>query len=209
MGWADFKTDLLAEWARLSGPGLYVFAGLGAAACAIWLLMNSRYGSMIASLRERAKKAEDRWRGFEAALPGMTPSQAADRIRRLEGYVAQLPPRRLDEKQKNLIAAVGCPPAEAPYLTVVHEAASAEANRFALDLVEAFSATAGWNVVDEPYPAGVRVPTVGVAVALTHPAKPTATEHLVLMALQDAKVTHEIVPRSEHGGDAQIIVSSR
>ncbi len=209
MGWADLKTDLLAGWARLSGPGFYVFVGLTAAALAIWLLVHSRYGAIIASLQTRLKRAEERWSVFESTLPGMSPADAAARIRRLESYVAQLPPRRLDDKQKQMIAAAGCPPAEAPYLAIVHEAASAEADRFARDLVEAFSAAPGWNVVDEPHPMGARSLAAGLAVGLADPDNPTPTEQLVLMALRDAKVTFDVVARAAHGADAQVIVSTR
>ncbi len=209
MGWADLKTDVLAEWARLSGPGLYVFAGLGAAACAIWLLMNSRYASVISSLQGRLKRAEERWGAFEALLPGLSPAEAAARIRQLESYVAQLPPRRLDETQKKMIAAAGCPPADAPYLAIVHESASAEADRYARDFVDAFSKAAGWNVVNEPIAAGSRIATSGLSVGLADPERPTPTEQLVLGALRDAKVSFEIIARAAQGADAQIIVSTR
>ena len=210
MGWADLKTDLLAEWARLSGPGFYLYAGLIAAALAdlaaraLALRRDHRLHGQT-----RLKRAEERWSVFESTLPGMSPADAAARIRRLESYVAQLPPRRLDDKQKKMIAAAGCPPAEAPYLAIVHEAASAEADRFARDLVEAFSAAPGWNVVDEPHPMGARALSAGLAVGLVDPDNPTPTEQLVLMALRDAKVTFDVVARAAEGADAQVIVSTR
>ena len=194
MGWADFKTDLLAEWARLSGPGLYVFAGLGAAACAIWLLMNSRYGSMIASLREpgeegRRSLARLRSRSSRHDDPvPRRPTAFGDWKATWRNCRRGAPRREAEEPDRRRRVSAGWRRRTSPLST-------RRPRR------KPTGSPSIWSRRSRPPPAGTwstspirpgcGCRTVGVAVALTDPAKPTATEHLlVLMALQDAKVTH-------------------
>ncbi len=163
VGWANVQTVLLGEWASIAGPRLYILAGLGAAAGAIWLVVHWRYDAVIVSLRARLKLAEERNRILDREFVGMTPAQTATRLRRLEALMASLPPRRLSSDQRRVIAEAGCPPAAASYLTVVHDKASAEAIRYARDFFEAFSAAPGWNVIDEFYSLASRAGCVRIA----------------------------------------------
>ncbi len=152
MDWTAVKTFLIAAWVSISGPRLYLVAGLGAAACAIWLLLSGLERGVIASLRARLSLAEQRYRDFEREFAGRTPAQVGARFRQLEGYLASLPPRRLSDEQKRAIAEAGYPPLAASHLSILHDSISAETGRYARDLIEAFSAAHGWNLVDESYP---------------------------------------------------------
>lgn len=209
VGWADIRTVLVGEWVSISGLRLNLVAGLVAAALAIWLVVNWRYGGIVSSLRARLKLAEERNGAFEREFPGKTPAQAAARLRRLEAYMALLPARRLTDEQKRAIAGAGSPPADATRVAIVHDSVSAEVGRYARDIVEAYSATPGWNVVDDFYPMTPQPLAVGVAVGLADLANPTQTETLVLLAMRDAGIGHDILPRTTHGADVEIIVSAR
>ena len=209
MRWADVQAFLLGEWASIAGPSLYFAAGLAAATCAIWLLMNWRYGNIISSVGTRLSTAETRLKVYENAFRGATVAEAALRLKRLETYVAALPPRRLTEEQKRTIASIGCPPPGAPYVTVVHEGSSSEVRRYAHDFIEAFASAAGWNVVDHPYPMMPHPPSLGVAIGLADSLRPTPSELLVLVALRDAGIAYDILPKGPLAADVEIIVSAR
>lgn len=209
MGWAAIKTVLLELWAGASGPGLTLGAGLCAGVVSVWLVMNWRYGEVVSLLRARLKHAEDQIGAFETAFAGLTPAQAGARLRRLEALLAATPPRRLDDEQKRAIAQAVGPPFDAPYLTIVYDDTSAEADRYAHDFMEAFAAAPGWNVLDERYPKLPNAPPLGVAVGLADPDHPRPTEQLVLAALRDAGVAYDVLPKTPCGGDAEIVVGAR
>jgi hypothetical protein len=208
MGWTDIRAVLLGDWAGVSAAGLYFAAGLALAACSTWLLTAWRYGDVVSTLRARLKLAEDKVRMVDDDFGGASHAAAA-RLKRLESYLAALPPRRLDETQRRAIAAAPCPPAHAPYLTVVHDATSPEVDRYARDFVEAFSAAPGWNVVDQPFPKMPHPPCLGIAVGVSDPGNPTPTEQLVIAALAEAGVAYDLLTKTPHGADAQIVVSAR
>ena len=208
MGWADIETILLGEWA-VFGRALYIIAGIAAAGGAIWMLVNWRYGGIIASLRTRLRRAEERYRGFDREFPGKTAAEVAARVHRLERHLASLPPRRLTDGQKQAIVNVGSPPPTASTVAIVHDSKSPEVGRYARDFVDAFKATPGWNVVSELYPMPVNITTVGVAVCLADLANPTGVELLVQQALRDAEIEHDTLPRTTPGVDVEIIVSGR
>ena len=209
MGWVDIETALYGEWASIAGPRLYVGLGLAAAVAAIWLLLNWRYSGVVNSLRTRLKSTEEQHRKFEREFPGKTPAEAAARLRQLEGYLASLSPRRLTDEQKRMIAQAGCPPGAASRVAIVHDSASKEVAAFARDFIDAFSATPGWNVIEEAYPMTRLTIGVGVAVGVGEKDDPSPTETLVMLALRDAGVGHDVVPRATPAADVEIIVSSR
>jgi hypothetical protein len=209
MGWVDIETALYGEWANIAGPRLDLGIGLAAAAAAIWLLLNWRYSGVVNSLRARLKLAEERYSRFEQEFPGKTPAQAAARLRQLEGYLASLSPRRLTAEQKRMIAGAGSPPPTASRVAIVHDSVSTEVAVYARDFVEAFSATPGWNVIEESYPMTPLPIGVGVAVGLGDHGNPSPTEALVMLALRDAGVGHDLLPRATPAADVEIMVSSR
>jgi hypothetical protein len=170
--------------------------------------MSWRYGVTISTLRERLKRAQKRITAFEKAFGGVSHEEAAARLKRLESYLAALPPRRLDEEQRKAIEAV-CPPPGATYVKVVYEATSAEADRYAHDIIEAFSAAPGWNVLNERHLRMPPAPANGIAVGVSDPKNPTPTEQLVLGALLDAGVTYDVLPKPPYGADAEIYVTAR
>jgi hypothetical protein len=202
-------TSILEAWARYSSPGLSFAAAVGAITCGVWLLLDWTNGAVVGSLRARLKRADDYKRSVEHILGGKTPDEAAARLGQLEAYLASLPPRSLNDDQKRAIQTAACPPPSAPYLTIVHETASAEADRYARDFVEAFSAAPGWNVVDEPYPMMPHHLSRGIAVGLSNPDDPTPTERLVLRALQDAGLGYDLMRKTSDGENAELIVSAR
>ena len=209
MDWTEVRAVLIAAWTSVSGRYEMLAAGLLLAVGSIWLLMHWRYGVLVATLRARLKRAEGEIRAFENAFGGETHAQAAARLKRLESYVVTLPPRRLGPEQWTMIVGTSAPPPAAPYLTVLFDAASDEARRFAQDFVEAFSAAPGWNVVGEAYPKMPHAPVLGVAVGLADPDRPTPTEQRVLGALEGAGVVFERLAKTPYGGDAEIIVAAR
>jgi hypothetical protein len=206
MWWADLQTDLLFEWTKNIGPLLYVVAGLAAGLCAIWLILSWTYGSVVSSLRTRLKRAEERDWAFQRVFPGKTPADVAARIRQLEDRLASLPPRRLTDEQLDAITKSGSPPPSSSRLAIVHDSVSGEVGRYAHDLVEAYSATPGWNVVEEAYPMPRHALAHGVGVGLADPVRPTPAEILVLEALRDAGIDYELVSKITHGADAEIVV---
>jgi hypothetical protein len=209
MGLAEFKAVLVDTWTEVSGGSLYFAAAVGVAICATWLLLSWRNADVISTLRTRLKRAEAEISGFRDEFGDASPKQVAARLKRLEAYVATLPPRRLNDDQKRVIAAAPCPPARAPYLTVLHDASSAEINRYARDFVEAFCAAAGWNVIDEPHPKIQHRPSLGIAVGVADRANPTPTERIVMTVLREADVAYDLQPRSSHGAGAEIVVGAR
>ena len=204
MNWAEIRAVIVGDWNSVTGASLYFVAGLGVAGCVSWLLQ----GGIISTLRTRLRRAEEQISAIEGEFAGAPHSQAA-RLKRLEAYIASLPPRRLDDAQRRAIAAAPCPPPEAPYLTVIHDATSPEVDRYARDFVEAFSAAPGWNVVDQPYPKMPHPPSLGIAIGIADPDRPTPTEQLVIAALGEAGVAYDLLPKSPHGADAEIVVSAR
>jgi hypothetical protein len=210
MPWSNIRTALLGAWASVTGPGETLALGFVALFCATWLAMNWRYGVIISTLRARLKLAEDEISAFEREFGGVSHSQAAARLKRLETNVAALPHRRLgDEQRRAIVEAAGPPPAAAPYLKVVDDAASAEVDRYARDFVEAFLAAPGWNVVHERHPRMPRAPAHGIAVGVSDPDHLTPTEQLVLGALHDAGVDCDVLPKMADGADVEIVVTAR
>jgi hypothetical protein len=209
MEWAHIEAVLLEAWPGGIGPALDLLVGFCVAASAIWLLLSWRYRDIVSTLRARLKAADDRVRAYEDGLGGLTPTEAALRLRRAEAYLASLPPRRLSEEQRRAIASGSCPPIDAPRLAVVYDPASGEIDRYAHDFVEAFAAAPGWNVVDERFPLLPRAPALGIGVGVADLGHPSPTEQLVIGALSDAGVAYDLVPRSLGAVDAEIVVSGR
>jgi hypothetical protein len=163
----------------------------------------------ISALRERLRRAERQIAAFEKSFGGVSHEEAAARLKRLESYLAALPPRRLDEEQRRAITEAVCPPPGAPYVKVVYEATSAEADQYAHDIIEAFTAAPGWNVLNERHLRMPPAPANGVAVGVSDPENLTPTEQLVLGALRDAGVAYDLLPKTPHGADAEIYVTAR
>jgi hypothetical protein len=209
MEWAHLEAVLLESWPGGIRPVLDLLVGFCIAASAVWLLLSWRYRDIVSTLRARLKAADAQVRAYEDGLGGLTPTEAASRLRRAEAYLASLPPRRLSEEQRRAIALASCPPVDAPRLAVIYDPASGEINRYAHDFVEAFAAAPGWNVVDERFPLLPRAPALGIGVGLADLGHPTPTEQLVIGALSDAGVAYDVVPRSLGTVDAEIVVSGR
>jgi hypothetical protein len=208
MQWSTVQSQLItASWAQLSAPALSVVLGVGLAFGAVWLLMSWRYSMIISTLRSRLKAAQEQVAASHDGVGRLPPAEVAARLERAERYFSALPPRRLSEEQRRAIAAADCPPPAAPRLIVIYDPVSAEVDRYAHDFVEAFAAAPGWNVVDERYPKLPASPFPGIGVGVVDPSRLTPTEQLVVGALSDAGVAHEVVPRRLYGADAELIVA--
>jgi hypothetical protein len=208
VNWDAVRTFFYTEWASIAGPSLYVVVGFIAAAVAIWLVAFWSRAAVIASLRSQLRHAEERNLAFSRAFQQRSIEELATRLHTLEGYVADLPPRRLDEDQKLKLATMGAAPVDATYLVVEYESNVAEPSRYARDLIEALSRAPGWNLIDQPHPRMEHLPTP-LSVGLADPKNPTAAERAVLAALRDAGLPHGLVKRPAAGMSAQIIICSR
>ena len=211
MGWVDIETALYGEWASIAGPRLYLGIGLAAAIGAIWLVLNWRYSGVVNSLRARLKSTEEQHRKFEREFPGKTPAQAA--APSCGCFSKAICPRcrraGLTDEQKRMIAGAGCPLATASRVAIVHDSVSKEVAAYARDFIDAFSAAPGWNVIEESYPMTRLSIGVGVAVGVVDKDDPSPTETLVMLALRDAGVRYDVVPRATPGADVEIMVCSR
>lgn len=213
MTWTDVQSFLIGEWAGLLDPrwrtAINFAASLAAAGIAIWLIQSARYAVLIRSLKARLAVSEARQQEFDRAFGDRAPAVVAGRLRQLERLAETLPPRRLGKEQRAEIAAMGRPADGSTYLAIVHDSASPEAVRYARDFRDALSQAIGWNVIDEAYPMTDAPVTGGLSVGLTDPALPSATELLVITALQRAQLEFGIAARSTHGADVEIIVRPR
>ena len=209
MSLSEIQTFVSHAWSGFPGSRLYFGLTLAIAAFLIWLFFSWRYSGIVSSLRKRLYIAEQHWMEFRRIFPDRTPAAVAERIHQLEAYVAALPARGLTEQQKSAIAAIGSPPLAASYLTVTHDVTCAEARRYAGQLVEAFTAASGWNVVNRPCPMDPHTHMGGLAVGVADPANPTPTEVLAMVALRDAGIAYELAHESAREGDVEIIVCAR
>lgn len=200
---------LIVLRAAIGQASIAFISGLFLAAAVGWIAATVRNSVMSGVLRTRAARAEARLAELERALAGRDPLQVVKRMRHLEAQLEVAAPRRLSDDQSRTIASGGAPPAGASRLAIVFDGASGEAARFAQDLKAAFGGAPGWNVISEPHVGMPVAPDFGLAVAVSDPERPTATEQLVTGLLADAGLRFSKCGRTDSGADAEVLVTAR
>lgn len=191
-----------------SPSGLYLLGLLVVVLALMWLLVQVAHGRTIVALENRLRLAEERNRAFTRIFRNQSPDEVAARLRALEARLEALPPRRLSDDQRKRLSSIDPPPPNATYLAIEYDSSHGETDRFAQDLIEAFMAAPGWNVVRRGN-ARLGRQTADVAVAVEVVGSATPTETLIIRALTRAGIPFGMIQRTMSGMHAEIVIAPR
>lgn len=191
-----------------SPGGLYLAAIVVVVLAAMWLIVQLAHGRTIAALEARLRAAEARNRTFARAFNNQSAEEVAARLRALEARLEALPPRRLSDDQRKRLSSIDPPPPSATYLAIEYDSSHTETDRFAQDLIEAFMAAPGWNVVRRGN-ARLGRQSADVSVAVETVGSATPTETLIIRALTRAGIPFGMIQRTMAGMHAEIVVAPR
>jgi hypothetical protein len=191
-----------------SPSGLYLLGIVVVVLGIMWLLLQLIHGRTIAALEARVRIAEERSRTFSRIFRNQSAEDVAARMRALEARLEALPPRRLSDDQRRRLSSVDPPPPNATYLAIEYDSSHSETDRFAQDVIEAFMAAPGWNVVRRGN-ARLGRQTADVAVAVEVVGSATPTETLIIRALTRAGIPFGMVQRTMAGMHAEIVIAPR
>ncbi|WP_155253491.1 hypothetical protein [Bradyrhizobium japonicum] len=199
-GWLG---NLFAGWPMIRA-NLPIFAAVVFGLfCAIWWLMDWRYGSIISNRDAEIALLKGQRDDYKDKLNGATPDQAKARVDALEARLAALEPkiaaiepRRLKAEQRAaLIARLSPPPNTQPRVAIASEPGG-DSPQFASDFVSAFRSAGPWAIEEGSILGIGDRPPSGIAVRISNPAEPPPEASIVIRALLAAGIKFDVTPYS-------------
>jgi hypothetical protein len=208
----QLTTHVAAQARAIADAPVVYFASLLALAGIMYLAMRWRYGGMISDLEERLKAREDGLAEFAEKLNTGSPDEAKARVDRLEARLSelthQLAPRRLTDRQRVIIRDVTIRPVRVNCsIEIEHDMSCSDCKSYAQDFCAIFSSIPGWRVNVLGFYNSQQMQTSGLGLQVIDPAKLTPTEFMVLNALQQAGIPHDVIGGRSQQNDVGLLVT--
>lgn len=216
----QFFEYLGSEWSVISGAPLTFVVSLALAGVLLWLLASWIYKNRIEDRESRISNKDGeiailqrRLEEYQSKLDGASPDEAKARLDALESRIDALAPRRLNEDQRNAMAAI-LDPFRGNSVHVLTDMAAPDGRQMAQGLQAAFAA-AGWNTEMPQVMGPGNPPHSGVGLIVADPNNMTPAQSAIRSALAAANLPFDVQQgwqRSMPGQPeiaAEILVTSR
>jgi hypothetical protein len=208
----QFLTHVAAETRAIASVPIAFVGSLLIIAGIVYVATRWRYGLVISDLRERLKLSDDRLSEFRDKLNTESPDDAKARVDALEAQLAalrlQVPPRRLTDRQRVLLRdAIVRPVRVLCSIEIEHDMSCMDCKPYAQDLCSVFAAIPGWRVNALGFYKLEEIPSSGLGLQVLDPTNLTNTEFIVLNALQQAGIPHDVIRGRSEQTDVGLIVT--
>jgi hypothetical protein len=208
----QFLTLVAAEARAIAAVPVSFVGTLLIMAGIVYLATRWRYGLVISDLQQRLKLREDRLSEFSEKLHSASPDEARARLDAIEAQLAalrlQVPPRRLTDRQRVLLRdAIVRPVRVLCSIEIEHDMSCMDCKPYAQDLCSVFAAIPGWRVHALGFYKLEEIPSSGLGLQVLDPTNLTNTEFIVLNALQQAGIAHDVIRGRSEQTDVGLIVT--
>jgi hypothetical protein len=178
----------------------------------VYLSMRWRYRRVTSELEIRLKLSEGRLAEFAEKLNTVSPDEAKARVDELEARLSvltqQLSPRRLTDRQRVIMRDVIVRPVRVNCsIDIEHDMSCSDCKNYAQDFCAVFAAIPDWRVNALGFYDLEQIPASGLGLHVVDPDNLTTTEFLVLNALQQAGIPHDVVRGRTQQTDVGLLVT--
>jgi hypothetical protein len=205
-------THVAAETRAIAAVPVAFIGSLLVLAGIVYVAMRWRYGVVISDLEERLKVCSERVAEFCKKLNTQSPDEAKAHLDAIEAQLAalrrQVPPRRLTDRQRVLLRdAIVRPVRVACSIEIEHDMSCSDCKAYAQDFCSVFAAIPGWRVNALGFYNLEEVPSSGLGLRVIDPTNLTNTEFIVLNALQQAGIPHDVIRGRSQQTDVGLLVT--